>query len=262
MTMDDLATLNASAHDTNLVAEPTIEAMDEAIIDAADEILPEVEVVSNLMAERNELATQLVAKLCHDFISPAGAIISGLDLLEDPSAQDMKAEAMSLIAASAKKMVTLVHFARVAFGAATSAESFSGKELHKILAEVYSTMRAQLQFDIADDVIFAKPASRALMNLGMIIGNALPMGGVAHITHEITDNALVITATASGNRVRLKPEVVEGLSGKTLSDGLSGQWIQPHWLYSVVTEANGELSTEILPEMIKIVINMPIYENN
>ena len=71
--------------------------------------------------DAHELATQLVAKLCHDFISPAGAIISGLDLLEDPSAQDMRQEALNLISASAKKMVTLVHFARVAFGAATSA---------------------------------------------------------------------------------------------------------------------------------------------
>ena len=66
--------------------------------------------------DAHELATQLVAKLCHDFISPAGAIISGLDLLEDPSAQDMRQEALNLISASAKKMVTLVHFARVAFG--------------------------------------------------------------------------------------------------------------------------------------------------
>src|SRR6185312_13153270 len=87
----------------------------------------EAPAVSAHQASNHELATQLVAKLCHDFISPAGAIMSGLDLLEDPSAQDMKQEALNLISTSAKKLVTLVYFARVAFGAATTSEAFSGK---------------------------------------------------------------------------------------------------------------------------------------
>ena len=33
-----------------------------------------------------DLAAQIAARLCHDFISPASAIVSGLDLLDDPSA--------------------------------------------------------------------------------------------------------------------------------------------------------------------------------
>ena len=49
-----------------------------------------------------ELAARLASKLCHDFISPAGAIVSGLDLLDDPSAKDMREEAMGLIASSAQ----------------------------------------------------------------------------------------------------------------------------------------------------------------
>ena len=53
------------------------------------------------------LAALIAGKLCHDFISPAGAIGSGLDLLKDPSAQDMRDDAMGLIEASARKMVVL-----------------------------------------------------------------------------------------------------------------------------------------------------------
>ena len=51
-----------------------------------------------------ELAAYLAARMCHDFISPASAIVSGLDLLEDPTAQDMRDDAMGLIAASARKL--------------------------------------------------------------------------------------------------------------------------------------------------------------
>jgi histidine phosphotransferase ChpT len=206
----------------------------------------------------HELATQLVAKLCHDFISPAGAIMSGLDLLEDPSAQDMRQEALNLISTSAKKLVTLVYFARVAFGAATTSEAFSGKELNKILSDIFDTMRAELEFDIAPDTLFAKPAARALVNLGLIAGNSLPTGGVAHLETRRDDDAVYFTATARGPRARLKPEAVEGLSGKPLSDGLQGQWIQPHWLWSVVKEAGGTLEFTAEPERLTFNIRMPV----
>ena len=62
-----------------------------------------------------EVAAYLAARMCHDFISPASAIASGLDLLEDPSAQDMREEAMALIAASARKLADQLSFCRVAF---------------------------------------------------------------------------------------------------------------------------------------------------
>lgn len=204
----------------------------------------------------HELATQLVAKLCHDFISPTGAIISGLDLLSDPTAQDMRDDAVNLIQTSATKLVTLVHFARIAFGAATSAEAFSARELNKTLSDVFSTMRATLNFDIADEVVFQKPTARALMNLGYIAGNALPTGGEATLRREETDEAIILTAESKGPRARLKPEAVEGLNGLPLSDGLSGQWIQPFWLYSVVNEAGGEMDISLEPDSLGIKISL------
>ena len=70
-----------------------------------------------------DFAALVAARLCHDFISPASAIVSGLDLLEDPSAQDMREDAMSLIASSARKLADLLQFTRVAFGASASAEN-------------------------------------------------------------------------------------------------------------------------------------------
>ena len=63
-----------------------------------------------------DLAARLAARLCHDFISPASAIVSGLDLIEDPEQQDMREEAMALIASSARKLAALLSFSRIAFG--------------------------------------------------------------------------------------------------------------------------------------------------
>jgi histidine phosphotransferase ChpT len=212
---------------------------------------------SQALAGRHELATQMVAKLCHDFISPAGAIMSGLDLLEDPSAQDMKQEALNLISTSAKKLVALVYFARVAFGAANTAEAFNAAQLNKILNDMYASLRAELDFRIEPNVIFEKPAARALLNLGLLAGNSLPMGGKMRLEAVTEDGQLTITAEARGPRTRLKPEAVEALSGKQLSDGLAGQWIQPHWLYSVVTEAGGEISWTADTDILILTVKMP-----
>ena len=57
--------------------------------------------------EGTELATLVAAKLCHDFISPSGAIVSGLDLLNDPTAQDMRDDALGLIAQVAQSELAL-----------------------------------------------------------------------------------------------------------------------------------------------------------
>ena len=238
MSMDDLSTPN----------------LNNAEAAAVDPVMPET---APLEMNPHDLATQLVGKLCHDFISPAGAIMSGLDLLEDPSAQDMKQEALNLIAASAKKMVTLVHFARVAFGAASSSESFSGAQLEKILGDMFSTMRAELVFDIPSDMLLQKPAARALLNLGLLAGNSLPTGGKATLTAVTDENGLTLTADAAGPRARLKAEAVEGLKGLPLGDGLNGQWIQPHWLWSTVNEAGGTLDFTVEPDHLILTVKLP-----
>lgn len=258
MSMDDLSpTLSAAASDNPSLPPAGFglaetEAQETLAADVAPDVSPEAS-----LPGRHELATQMVAKLCHDFISPAGAIMSGLDLLEDPSAQDMKQEALNLISASAKKMVAMVHFARVAFGASNTAESFSGAQLHKILTDTFSTMRAELDFRIDGGMLFGKPSARALLNLGLIAGNALPTGGKALLEARNVDAKLVLTAESRGPRARLKPEAIEGLNGVALGDGLAGQWIQPHWLHSVVSEAGGELKIDSATDLLTITITLP-----
>src|SRR5580704_11085492 len=95
-----------------------------------------------------ELAARLASKLCHDFISPAGAIVSGLDLLDDPSAKDMRDEAMDLIAASARKLIDQLAFARVAFGSTAGVSLFDSAELERLTRGVYAHVRADLDWAV------------------------------------------------------------------------------------------------------------------
>ena len=202
------------------------------------------------------LASFLSAKLCHDFISPAGAIVSGLDLLKDPSAQDMRDDAMALIDASAQKLVQIVHFARVAYGAATTSERFDAAELEGLVSDAFSQMRADLVWDVPVPT-FEKPAARALLNLAQMGGAALPMGGTATISVRPEGEVLTMTAESRGPRARLKAEMLTGLKGEQLNEGLAGQWIQGFWLAAVVREAGGTITVETGEDTVSLSIRIP-----
>lgn len=203
-----------------------------------------------------ELATYVAAKLCHDFISPSGAIVSGLDLLKDPGAQDMRDDAMGLIEQSARKMVALVHFARVAFGAATTSERFTAAELRDLVVGMTEGGRASLDWRIEAGE-FSKPQSRALVNLAYLTVGALPMGGQAVVQTRTENGWLYLEGFAEGARARLKPEAAVGLKGERLTEGLAGQWIQPYWLWLTATQAGGSLHVMVEEGRIAIVARMP-----
>ena len=212
--------------------------------------------LADLPVESADLAAFIAGKLCHDFISPAGAIMSGLDLLEDPTAQDMRDDAMGLIRQSAKKMVALVHFARVAFGAATTSEQFTAAELHGLVAGLSEGGRASLDWRMTDEV-FSKPEARALINLAWMTLSALPMGGTATVTTRREDGRVLLIGSAEGARARLKPEAVVGLRGERLTEGLAGQWIQPYWLWLTVRDAGGRLDLATEEGRVGLVARMP-----
>ena len=212
--------------------------------------------LGELPVDGQELASLIAAKLCHDFISPSGAIMSGLDLLDDPTAQDMRDDAMSLIADSAKKMVALVQFCRVAFGAATTAERFSGAELTALVDNVVAGGRATLAWSLGDGD-FGKPQARALVNLAWLTVGALPMGGAATVAVRREGAQLVIEGVAEGTRARLKAEAATGLAGLRLTEGLAGQWIQPYWLWLTADQAGGTLTVEAVEGRVSMTVRMP-----
>ncbi len=203
-----------------------------------------------------ELAAFLAARMCHDFISPASAIVSGLDLLEDPSAQDMREDAMNLIGASARKLADQLAFCRVAFGASASAESFDVRDLEKLAQGVFGHVRAELDWAV-DSPSVNKPAARALLNLAQIAGAALPTGGIARVraVQEAASTAIAIEAT--GPRARLRPEVLAGLRGEGPGEGLHGHWVQAYYVHLFVTDAGGRIFADVGDEKVVFAATIP-----
>jgi histidine phosphotransferase ChpT len=227
---------------------PSPLTMPEAGLEAGE---PYVEPVSAA-----ELAAQLSAKLCHDFVSPASAIVSGLDLLDDPSAADMKADAMNLIATSARKLVDMLAFARVAYGASATAENFDTGQLETLVRGVYAHVRPQMEWAVHLPLL-PKPAARALLNLAQIGAGALPTGGLARISATIQDGDALLSVEATGPRARLRPEVTDGLRGARLEGGLGGHWVQAYYLHLLLRSAGGRVDFAVGEERVTLRARVP-----
>ena len=188
-----------------------------------------------------ELAASLAARLCHDLISPASAIVSGVDLLEDPTAADMKDDALNLIGASARKLVAVLAFARVAFGASASAENFRSDELRKLTEGVFAPLRPSLEWAVVEPLL-PKAAARTLLNLGQLGAGAVATGGVVRLTAQREGEEVLMAAECTGPRPRLRPEVGAGLRGEPLPEGaLHGNWVQAYYVHAFLTAAGGRI---------------------
>jgi histidine phosphotransferase ChpT len=203
-----------------------------------------------------ELAARLASKLCHDFISPASAIISGLDLLDDPSAKDMRDDAMELIATSARKLIDHLAFARIAFGAASGVTLFDVAELERLTRAVYAHVRAQLDWVVAAPQLPKAPA-QTLVNLAQLAAGALPLGGVARLEVVQDGEGYLVTALARGPKARLHAEVRAGLLGEPLGDGLAGRWVQACYVNAIATAAGGRLEAEAEGETVTLRARIP-----
>lgn len=203
-----------------------------------------------------DLAAHLAARMCHDFISPASAIVSGLDLLDDSTAQDMRGDAMDLIGKSARRLADLLDFSRVAFGASASAETFDVRNLETLARGVFNHMRADLEWTV-DTPSVNKPAARALLNLAHMSGAALPTGGTARVRAVREGSQLALAAEATGPRARLRPEMLSGLQGQALAEGLHGNWVQAYYVYLFITDAGGRVFADVNDDRIVFAATVP-----
>lgn len=204
-----------------------------------------------------ELGAMLSARLCHDFMSPASAIASGLDLIDDPTTQDMREDAMRLIAQSATKLTDLLQFNRIAFGASAAADTFDARELEKLTRGLFSHMRAELDWQV-EPAGLNKPTARILLNLAQIGGEALPTGGVTRIRVVEAGDRYAISIESKGPRARLRPEVLSGIGGGPKGEAMGGHWVQAYYLHLIAKAAGGQVAAESGEETVTLAAWAPM----
>lgn len=174
-----------------------------------------------------DLAALLCSKVCHDIISPVGAITNGLEVLDEDGGEDMRVFAMELIQKSARQASAKLQFARLAFGAAGSA----GAEVD--LADAEAVARGYMAGEKADlewtapRLLVPKNKVKLLLNLLLIANGAIPRGGRIDVTFAGDGADPVLTLRASGTSARIPPGVEALLAGQSEDGVADAHSIQP-----------------------------------
>jgi len=185
-----------------------------------------------------ELAAALAGRLIHDVMGRLSGIMSGLDLLADPSARDMHADALNVAAASAMGLREEMAFCRVLYGA--SAAPMDARMLEEAARGLFADHRASLEWSVGAKELPA-PAGRALLGFIRIAAGALAAGGVARAAAARAAQGVVVRVEAAGPRAKVKPEILAGLQGGPRGDGLSGQWAPAYQIWAGARAQGGNI---------------------
>jgi len=191
---------------------------------------PEITVMSGtIQLESLDLAALLCSKVCHDLISPVGAIMNGLEVMDEDKNGEMATFAMDLIRKSARTASAKLQFCRVAFGAAGSAGAqIDTGDAEKVARGLMEDDKTKLAWNIPR-VLMAKNRVKLLLNMLLLAGQAIPRGGRLTIDPVGTGDALGFRISAPGLKARVPQAIPPLLSGGSGDHGVDAHAIQPFY---------------------------------
>ena len=187
-----------------------------------------------------DLAALLCSRVCHDVISPVGAIVNGLEVLEDEKDPEMRTFALDLIRRSAETASARLQFCRLAFGAAGSAgASIDTGEAEKVVRGLFADQKTQIEWN-APRVLAPKNQVKLILNLCLIAAAAIPRGGVITVRAEAAaaDGSLRISVTAKGLNARLAGHTPALLAGAPEHHSVDAHAIQPFYTGLIARASN------------------------
>lgn len=198
-----------------------------------------------------DFAAMLVSRVCHDLVSPVGAVINGLEVLEDERDANMRADALKLVTSSAEQAAARLQFARIAYGAAGSAGAeLDLSEVGRNLQGLVRGGKVQIDWQAAQ-LNWPKDWAKLLMNATLLAVDSLPRGG--EVTVETTTDAGTpgFTVRAKGQNARMLEEVQKAAMGEP-SAPLDGRSIQAYLTHKLAKGVNAGLTVSARDGVIEL----------
>ena len=160
-----------------------------------------------------DLASLLCSRLCHDLMSPVGALNNGIELLADETDPDMREKCLELLGDSARATANKLKFFRLAFGAGGGfGEEIDTREARSALEGLFGAEgKIELGWVVEDEKL-PKGAVRVLLNLALLAGDALVRGGRLDVGAERGEGEIELAVRAEGPRILLDPALRETLA--------------------------------------------------
>lgn len=192
-----------------------------------------------------DLAALLCSRVCHDLISPVGAIINGIEVMEEDKDEETKAFALELIKKSAYQASAKLQFCRLAFGAAGSAGAqIDLGDAEKLTRGLFDDGKTALVWNLPRRLL-EKNRVKLLLNMVIITAGTVSRGGTLTAEpiaegEEISGFAVI----ASGQTPRLNPAIGDLLAG-SVSQPVDAHAIQPLYAGILARDCGLTLSARV-----------------
>lgn len=193
-----------------------------------------------------DLAALLCSKVCHDVISPVGAIVNGLEMLEEEKDPEMRNFALDLVKRSATSASARLQFCRLAYGAAGSAGAeIDTGDAEKVARGLIEDDKTKIVWN-GPRILLAKNKVKLLLNLCQIAASAIPRGGVVEATIEGQGADATLSVRSTGSYFRLSQNVPGMLAGKPESGAVDAHGIQSY--YAGLVARHSGMDVEVAKE--------------
>jgi len=189
-----------------------------------------------------DFAALLCSRLCHDLVSPVGAMNNGMEILADEDDPAMREQVLDLLNKSARQTSNKLQFFRLAFG---SAGGFSNqldlREAEKALRALFDGTRVALNWQVTLPSAH-KRVVKLLLNVGMTLGESLIRGGELTVRLDINGSKHDCLIEAVGDRLLMSDEVLSALKGDLNPEALEPRTAPAYLVSQVVRDMGGNLS--------------------
>jgi histidine phosphotransferase ChpT len=204
-----------------------------------------------------DLAALLCSRVCHDVISPVGAIVNGLEVLDGEQDEEMRTVAMELIKKSAISASARLQFCRLAFGAAGSfgAQIDTG-DAEKVARDIFASDRTVLQWTPVRRLA-SRNSVKLLLNLCLIAAGAIPRGGVIAVDLSDGEGAMTMRVEAKGANARLSHSAGEILTSAFPAEAIDGHSIQLYFTTLLARECQATLNVSSAQDAVTLTASPP-----
>jgi histidine phosphotransferase ChpT len=198
-----------------------------------------------------EFAALLVSRVCHDLVGPLGAVVNGMEVLEDERDPTMRADAIKLVTMSADQALARIQFMRIAFGAAGSAGAeLDLSEIGRLIQGLLEGGKISLQWNVPR-LYWGKDWAKLLMNATLLAADCLPRGGVVTVETGADPQAPSFRIRAQGLNARVTEEVDRSVKGE--SSNVDARHVQPFLTHKLSRTVNAALSVMPLEGAVEII---------
>jgi histidine phosphotransferase ChpT len=179
--------------------------------------------------EALDLAALLCSRVCHDLISPSGAIVNGLEVLEESKDEETRSFALDLIKKSAKTASARLQFCRLAFGAAGSATAqVDLGDAENVARGFIEDDKIKLSWNLSS-ALLPKNRVKLLLNMILVAAQSIPRGGIVAVEGDGPPEAMTFKISARGLNARIPHAAPALLAGFPERGVVDAHAIQPFY---------------------------------